>query len=97
MTSLHSVVSVGFQIIAPLREHLGLSRKGARAAAFLERVAISNAVNWLRDYRHWFPGGTRHRAMIAIARSCNPKILIADELTTALYMTSQTQIVDLRP
>jgi len=94
MTSLHSVFSVGFQIIAPLREHLGRSTKGVRAAEFLERAGISNAVNWLRDYLHRFPDGMRHRAMIAIARSCNPKILIADELTTARYVTSQGQRVD---
>ncbi len=97
MTSLNPVFTVGFQLVEPLREHLGLSKKEARAraVALLERVGIPDAASRLSDYPHQFSGGMRQRVMIAIALSCNPKVLIADEPTTALDVTIQAQILEL--
>lgn len=97
MTSLNPVFTVGFQLMEPLREHLGMSKKQARARAaeLLELVGIPDAISRLKDYPHQFSGGMRQRVMIAIALSCDPEILIADEPTTALDVTIQAQILEL--
>ena len=97
MTSLNPVFTVGFQLMEPLREHLGLSKAQARvrAAELLELVGIPDATSRLKDYPHQFSGGMRQRVMIAIALSCDPKVLIADEPTTALDVTIQAQILEL--
>jgi len=97
MTSLNPVLTIGFQIMEPLRVHLGMSEDEARerAAELLHLVGIPEARARLDDYPHQFSGGMRQRAMIAMALSCNPKLLIADEPTTALDVTLQAQIVDL--
>ena len=96
-TSLNPVFSVGFQLMEPLRRHLGLSRRAARARAveLLELVGIPDAGHRLSDYPHQFSGGMCQRVMIAIALSCTPRILIADEPTTALDVTIQSQILEL--
>ena len=97
MTSLNPVFTVGFQLMEPLREHLGMSKSQARARAaeLLELVGIPDAEIRLKDYPHQFSGGMRQRVMIAIALSCDPKVLIADEPTTALDVTIQAQILEL--
>ena len=97
MTSLNPVFTVGFQLMEPLRAHLGLSRAEARvrAAELLALVGIPDAARRLEDYPHQFSGGMRQRVMIAIALSCDPKVLIADEPTTALDVTIQAQILEL--
>ena len=97
MTSLNPVFTVGFQIVEPLRVHMGLSKKAARkrAAELLELVGIPDAPSRLKDYPHQFSGGMRQRVMIAIALACDPKVLIADEPTTALDVTIQAQILEL--
>ncbi len=97
MTSLNPVYTVGEQIAEVLRLHEGLSRRAAldRAAQMLEVVKISNPAKRVRDYPHQFSGGMRQRVMIAMALSCNPKLLIADEPTTALDVTIQAQILEL--
>ncbi len=97
MTSLNPVFTVGFQLVEPLRRHLGLSRAAARARAadLLDLVGIPDARRRLDDYPHQFSGGMRQRVMIAIALSCDPKVLIADEPTTALDVTIQAQILEL--
>ncbi|NIS81365.1 MAG: ATP-binding cassette domain-containing protein [Anaerolineales bacterium] len=97
MTSLNPVLTVGFQIMEPLRLHLGMTEGEAfdRAGELLHLVGIPEARDRLNDYPHQFSGGMRQRAMIAMALSCNPSLLIADEPTTALDVTIQAQIVDL--
>lgn len=97
MTSLNPVFTVGFQLIEVLREHLHLSRKKARvrAAELLELVGIPSPDQRLDDYPHQFSGGMRQRVMIAMALACEPKVLIADEPTTALDVTIQAQILEL--
>ncbi|MGC2774986.1 MAG: ABC transporter ATP-binding protein [Bradyrhizobium sp.] len=97
MTSLNPVYTVGDQIAEVIRLHQGLSKKAAmdRAAEMLALVQISNPKARVHDYPHHFSGGMRQRVMIAMALSCNPKLLIADEPTTALDVTIQAQILDL--
>ncbi len=97
MTSLNPVFTVGYQIMEPLRAHLGMGGDQARARAreLLEMVGIPDAGRRLKDYPHQFSGGMRQRVMIAIALACDPKVLIADEPTTALDVTIQAQILEL--
>jgi oligopeptide transport system ATP-binding protein len=97
MTSLNPVLSIGHQMTEGLRRHMDMSRDQAsrRAVELLELVGISDPSNRLGDYPHQFSGGMRQRVMIAIALSCGPSVLIADEPTTALDVTIQAQIVEL--
>jgi oligopeptide transport system ATP-binding protein len=97
MTSLNPVLTVELQITEVLRAHLGIGRAEARSRAWelLDAVGIPSARARANDYPHQFSGGMRQRAMIAIALACNPKLLIADEPTTALDVTIQAQILDL--
>ena len=97
MTSLNPVLTIGRQLEEPLMLHIGMTQKQARerAAELLSMVGIPNAKERLNDYPHQYSGGMRQRVMIAMALSCSPQILIADEPTTALDVTIQAQIVDL--
>ena len=97
MTALNPVYTVGEQIAEGLRLHEGLSRAAAldRAAELLALVHIPQATRRVRDYPHQFSGGMRQRVMIALALACKPRLLIADEPTTALDVTIQAQILDL--
>ncbi len=97
MTSLNPVLTVGRQITEALELHMGMNKHQAvdRAIELLEMVNIPAAADRIGDYPHQFSGGMRQRAMIAMALSCMPQILIADEPTTALDVTIQAQIVEL--
>ena len=97
MTSLNPVLTIGKQLEEPLVLHLGMTNKQAedRATELLSMVGIPNARDRLKDYPHQYSGGMRQRVMIAMALSCSPQILIADEPTTALDVTIQAQITDL--
>jgi len=97
MTSLNPVLTVGRQIGETLRLHQGLDKSAAEARAIemLQLVGISEARRRVKEYPHRLSGGMRQRVMIAMALACNPKLLIADEPTTALDVTIQAQILDL--
>ncbi|MGI3903535.1 MAG: ABC transporter ATP-binding protein [Janthinobacterium lividum] len=97
MTSLNPVLTIGFQIAEGLMLHRGMTRAAAEAEAIrlLDRVRIPAARSRLHDYPHRFSGGMRQRVVIAMALACQPKLLIADEPTTALDVTVQSQILDL--
>jgi peptide/nickel transport system ATP-binding protein len=97
MTSLNPVYTVGDQLAEVIELHQGLSRRAAldRAVEMLSLVNIPSPQRRVHDYPHHFSGGMRQRVMIAMALSCNPKLLIADEPTTALDVTIQAQILDL--
>ena len=97
MTSLNPVLTIGQQLTEALRLHLKMTHKQAedRAAELLEMVGIPDAKRRLKDYPHQYSGGMRQRVMIAMGLSCSPKILIADEPTTALDVTTQAQLLEL--
>jgi oligopeptide/dipeptide ABC transporter ATP-binding protein len=97
MTSLNPVFTIGNQITEAIRLHQGLSKKAAleRAIEMLQLVGIPSPERRVREFPHQLSGGMRQRAMIAMALSCNPSLLIADEPTTALDVTIQAQILDL--
>ena len=97
MTSLNPVFTIGVQIMEPLMIHKNMDKKEARKESIqmLKKVGIPSPERRVDDYPHQFSGGMRQRAMIAIALSCNPNLLIADEPTTALDVTVQAQILEL--
>jgi oligopeptide transport system ATP-binding protein len=97
MTSLNPVLTIGRQIREAIETHFDMSKADAnrRVAELLDQVGIPSAEMRLKDYPHQFSGGMRQRAMIAMALACEPKVLIADEPTTALDVTIQAQILDL--
>ncbi len=96
-TSLNPCFSVGFQLVETLRQHTDLTRRQAadRAVELLAQVGIPDPARRLNDYPHLLSGGMNQRVMIAMAIACNPRLLIADEPTTALDVTIQAQILDL--
>jgi oligopeptide/dipeptide ABC transporter ATP-binding protein len=97
MTSLNPAFTVGTQLVDTIRQHSDLSRGAARERAreLLELVGIPDPGRRLKDYPHQMSGGMRQRALLALALSCEPRLLIADEPTTALDVTVQAQILDL--
>lgn len=97
LTSLNPTLTIGYQIAETVREHLGLSSKAAqdRVVELLGKVGIPRARDRLNDYPFQFSGGMRQRVMIAIALACDPKLILADEPTTALDVTIQAQILEL--
>ncbi|MDF2588568.1 MAG: transporter ATP-binding protein [Anaerocolumna sp.] len=97
MASLNPVFTIGTQMIESMRIHLNMDKKTAkeRAINLLEKVGLPNPSSIMKKYPHTLSGGMRQRAMIAMALTCNPKLLIADEPTTALDVTIQAQIMDL--
>ena len=96
MTSLNPVLTIGFQLTEALKLHLDMSNQEAwdRAAELLRLVGIPDSERRLKDYPHQFSGGMRQRVMIALAVSCNPRLIIADEPTTALDVTIQAQVLE---
>ncbi len=97
MTSLNPVITIGLQVTEVLSRHRGMGKGEARAeaAALLRRVGIPDPDRRLKDYPHQLSGGMRQRALIAMALACQPRVMIADEPTTALDVTIQAQILDL--
>jgi oligopeptide/dipeptide ABC transporter ATP-binding protein len=97
MTSLNPVLTIGTQLLEGMRRHLGLSKAaaGERGIELLRMVGIAEPERRLKQYPHHFSGGMRQRVMIAVALSCSPKLIIADEPTTALDVTIQAQILEL--
>ncbi len=97
LTSLNPTLTIGYQIAEAIREHMGLSEKASkdRVVELLSKVGIPRARERLNDYPFQFSGGMRQRVMIAIALSCDPKLILADEPTTALDVTIQAQILEL--
>ena len=98
LTSLNPTLTIGYQIAESIREHMGLSEEGGQPIGWselLSKVGIPRAKDRLNDYPHQFSGGMRQRVMIAIALSCDPKLILADEPTTALDVTIQAQILEL--
>ena len=97
MTSLNPVLTIGRQITETLELHQGMNKQQSneRATELLRLVGIPDAARRLKDYPHQFSGGMRQRVMIAMALSCNPRLIIADEPTTALDVTIQAQILEL--
>lgn len=97
MTALNPVFTIGNQLVEMIRKHKKVSKKAAskRAIELLDIVGISRSTEIMKEYPHQLSGGMRQRVMIAIAISCDPKVLIADEPTTALDVTIQLQILDL--
>jgi oligopeptide transport system ATP-binding protein len=97
LTSLNPTLTIGYQITEAIREHMGLPPKAARdrVIELLAKVGIPRPADRLKDYPHQFSGGMRQRVMIAIALSCDPKLILADEPTTALDVTIQAQILEL--